>query len=192
MVTRPKVVEQSELLPMLFDGLASEDGLTVFDVGPAVPETVDFFAQYKCRLFFADLFSELSTNKHPETENGEADFGELSSYPLGTRFDICLFWDYFNYLDLKTLRAFNLALAPYIHDDTRAHCFGTFSRRAPPTNQQFGIRKTDQLIVRDIPADRPRYHPRGYADLRDILGCFRFSRSMLLREGRLEILMHAS
>ncbi|MCZ6619909.1 MAG: hypothetical protein O7E57_17460 [Gammaproteobacteria bacterium] len=185
-----KVVEQSDLLPLLFDGLDGVDVLTVFDVGPAVPETVDFFAQFKCKLFFADLFSELPTGE--QSGDGVADFGDLSTYSNETRFDICLFWDYLNYLDIGTLRAFNLALTPYIHEDTRAHCFGTFNRRAPVSSQAFGIRQIDQLVIRNVPAHRPPYHPRGYAELKDILGCFRFSRSTLLREGRLEILMYAS
>ena len=71
-----KIVEQSELLPLLFDGLDSGKGLTVFDVGPAVPETVDFFAQFKCRLFFADLLSDLSSNKSSDTDDITTGFGD--------------------------------------------------------------------------------------------------------------------
>ncbi|MCZ6641270.1 MAG: hypothetical protein O7F71_06815 [Gammaproteobacteria bacterium] len=190
MIREQKVVEQSDLLPMLFDGLDTAKGLTVFDVGPAVPETVDFFAQFKCRLFFADLLPDLPTDKSPE--EGNANFGELLTYPPETRFDICLFWDFLNFLDIKMLRAFNFALTPHIHDNTRAHCYGRFSRRSPAMNQQFGIRKIDEVVVRNSHASLPTYYPRGYADLRDTMGCFNFSRSMLLREGRLEILMYAS
>lgn len=187
-----KVVEQSDLFPLLFDGLDSVGGLTVFDAGPAVPETVDFFAQFKCRLIFADLLSDLPTDEREDDGVEDVDFGKLLTYPIETRFDICLFWDFLNYLDLKMLRAFNLALTPYIHDDTRAHCFGRFSTKSLVTSQQFGIRSIDELVVRDQPANLQPCYPHGYADLRDTLGCFRFSRSKLLQEGRLEILMYAS
>lgn len=190
MTREQKVVEQSDLLPLLFAELDSSKGLTVFDVGPAVPETVDFFSQFKCRLFFADLLSDLSAEKDPD--DGKVDFGELLTYPTETRFDICLFWDFLNFLDVEMLRAFNLAITPYIHDETRAHCYGRFSRRSPVMNQQFGIKKIDEVVVRNSNARLPTCYPHGYADLRDIMGCFSFSRSMLLREGRLEILMYAS
>ena len=50
-------VEHSLLLPKLFEGLRDDERLTILDLGPAAPETVDFFGQFRCRLFFADLFS---------------------------------------------------------------------------------------------------------------------------------------
>ena len=32
--------------------------LNVLEIGPALPETVEFFSRYKCRLYFVDLFNE--------------------------------------------------------------------------------------------------------------------------------------
>ena len=52
------VIQPSKLLPSLFRSLETGRRLTILDVGGALPETVDFFSRFKCRIHFIDLFYE--------------------------------------------------------------------------------------------------------------------------------------
>ena len=49
---------QSKVLGSLFRHLDPEKRLEVLEIGPALPETVDFFSQFRCRLHFIDLYNE--------------------------------------------------------------------------------------------------------------------------------------
>ena len=60
-------------------------------------------------------------------------------FPKSTRFDLCLFWDFLNYLDDKALRALNTALTPHLHKTTRAHAFTVRTLETSFANQQYGI-----------------------------------------------------
>ena len=62
-------IQPSSLLPTLLDGIDEEQLLTVLHIGPAVPETVEFFCHYRCKLHFIDLFSELD---HLQVEDDDA------------------------------------------------------------------------------------------------------------------------
>ena len=52
-------VQTSKLLPLLFAGIKEDEPLTVLHIGPALPDTVDFFCDYRCKLHFVDLFDDL-------------------------------------------------------------------------------------------------------------------------------------
>ena len=42
--------QPSQLLASLFERIGEDQHVTVLDTGPALPETVDFFANYRCTL----------------------------------------------------------------------------------------------------------------------------------------------
>ena len=176
-------VEHSLLLPKLFEGLPDDQRLTVLDLGPAVPETVEFFGQFRCRLYFADLFSE------PIDGHTETDFQTLLDYPVQVQFDLCLFWDFLNLLDMDGLRAFDVALRPYIHRGTRAHGFAAMSAMQPLSIHHYGVRSTSEWVVRADPLARRAARPHPQALLKQALTCLEIKRGTLLREGRLEVLL---
>ena len=187
----------SKSFPLLFEGLDKNRRLTVFDVGPATPETVDFFSQFKCRLYFADLFAEGIVRDRVKNLDEKAmhrRFQELLAYPAHTQFDICLFWDFLNYLDQPALRAFSSALQPYIHKGTRAHGFGVFNATTQLANQQYSVQQNDTLIVTQRQGQPLACHPHPHsqAEIKKLLHCFDISRGTLLPDGRLEILLHAA
>ena len=77
-------------------------------VGPALPETVEFFSTFRCRVHFVDLFSELPI---PSSENNADQdlnqwFTDVLAIQAGTLFDVCLFWDLFNFLERDAIAAF--------------------------------------------------------------------------------------
>lgn len=171
------------MLPKLFEGLPDDRRLTILDLGPAVPETVEFFGQYRCRLYFADLFSE------PTDGDGARSFQTLLDYPVQVQFDLCLFWDFLNLLSMDELRAFDAALKPYVHRGTRAHGFAAMSATHALSIHHYGVLSTHQLVVRADPLARRATRPHPQALLKQALTCLEIKRGTLLREGRLEVLL---
>jgi len=118
--------QQTLLFPSLFKRIDPDRRLSILEIGQALPETIEFFSQYKCRLQFAGMYTDpvLEMQKGEFTEAELVDHIKQSfAFPKKTRFDVCLFWDFLNYLDDKTLRAFNTAIKPHLHKSTRAHAF---------------------------------------------------------------------
>lgn len=193
-------VRSTLLLPLLLERFEPEQTLTVLDVGYGVPETVEFFSQYACRLHFAGLIDapELSAPVPEEDPGGylDATFERLCDFPADTRFDICLLWDFLNYLPAPALYSFSRALTPYLHRDSRAHGFGAFKAAASMSRDsrtalQYGVYASDELLVRPRPGARPPGHSHSRAVLAHSLSCFEIVRGTLLREGHMELLLQA-
>lgn len=184
--------QQSKLFGALFSLMDVNRRLTVLEIGPAMPETVEFFSQYRCRLHFVDLFSE------PFVRDEQADlsekelrhaFEERFRFPPDTRFDLCLFWDFLSYLDDPALRAFNSALRPWIHAGTRAHGFGVHHLAIRLDNIHYGILNKDSFSVRPRLVEQMSYHPHSQIEMHEMFNCFDFERGLLLPDGKLEMLL---
>jgi len=187
------------LLSSLFQRLDVEQAVTVFHVGSALPETVDFFAQYRCKLHFVDVFSALpiatyddATADDETAADAVAQFRAMLQLPDQTRFDICLFWDVFNFLDRQTLRAFLAAIRPHLKSTTVAHAFSVHNRKATQQNYLYGINDLDSLSVRNRLATPAGYNPHSQRELKELLDCFQLERSVLLPDSRLELLLHSA
>jgi hypothetical protein len=184
----------SSLLPALLANIDEEQPLSVLHIGPALPETLDFFSAYRCKLHFIDLFTEL-----PRLQVGDesevppaALLAELLQLPAGTRIDLCLFWDLFNYLEGAVIRDLLTLLRPHLHSASHGHCFAVHNLKTPQLAQVYGIRDTDQISVRGRPAPLPGYHPHNQGLLEKWLTGLRISRSVLLADSRLEILLQGA
>ena len=189
----PVVSEQpSQLFPALFRMRDVNHRLTVVEIGPAVPETVEFFSRFKCRLHFVDLFHEPFVREQQanlsETELRHA-FEEQFRFAPGTKIDVCLFWDFLCYLDDRALRAFNSALKPWIHSATRAHGYGVHHLAIQLENIQYGVIEQDRLSVRNRLTPQLPYHPHSQIEMHDMLNTFDFERGLLLENGKLEMLL---
>lgn len=187
--------QQTLLLPTLIKKIKTDRRLSVLEIGPALPETIKFFSQFKCRVHFAAMYTDpvlqMQLGEYTEAELAEK-ISESFGFPKGTRFDICLFWDFFNYLDDKALRAFNTAIAPFLHKSTRAHAFTVRTLNTSFSNQQYGIEQAHMFSVRPRPGKQSRTTPHTQAILVNLLSNFDIDQGMLLPDGRLEILMTAS
>ncbi len=194
---------QSPLLTMLLNKhfnlsestITNDSGrrMKILDVGPAFPETVQFFSQVCCRLYIADLFTERAelSGALPDDEPEEASFPTLESYPEDERFDICLFWDFLNHLDIPELKAFNLALQPFIHGGTTAHAFTTQNSRVATRGLSYGIEGHGRFSERERTTPSLNVHVHALSDFKDYFPCLNITRSRLLTDGRVEILMSA-
>lgn len=184
----------SKVMPSLFHMLEVNHRLTVLEVGTALPETVEFFSRYKCRIHFVDLFSAPLVRELQGVTGKEEmrqKFAELLDLPDGTRLDLCLFWDFLCYLDDPALRAFNEALRPCIHHGTRAHGFGVHHLAIKLGNQQYGIEREDLITFRPRHSEAMPSYPHTQVEMHDFFSCFDFERGMLLPDGKLELLLKA-
>jgi len=184
--------QQSKLFPSLFRMLDVNHRLTVLEIGPALPETVDFFSRYKCRLHFVDLFHEPFVREQQsnlsEKELRHA-FEEQFRFPAGTKFDLCLFWDFLSYLDDNALRAFNSAIRPFVHPGSKAHGYGVHHLAIKLENIQYGVIGNDRLSIRQRRSRQMPVHPHSQIEMHEMLNCFDFERGLLLPDGKLEMLL---
>jgi hypothetical protein len=187
--------QQTLLFPNLVKKFGADTRLSVLEIGQALPETIDFFSGFKCRLHFAAMYSDpilqMQFADHSETELA-AHISRSLDFPKGTRLDLCLFWDFLNYLDDRALRAFNTALRPYLHNGTRGHAFTVRTLNTSFANQQYGIEQAHMFSVRPRAEKQARTFPHTQAILVNLLSNFDIDQGMLLPDGRLEVLMSTS
>ena len=186
--------QSSRLFPSLFVGIDPMHRLNVFDAGPATSETIRFLGQFKSRIHVADLYSESlvrTQQKDLSEEEMKREFQKILGFKVGTLIDVCLFWDFLNYLNRPALRAFSAALNPYIHAGTRAHGFSVLNVETPLRDQQYGIASTDTLAIRPSAVRQLDYYPHSHEELNASMSCFDIGRGWLLPDGRLEILLKA-
>jgi len=187
--------QQTLLFPNLVKKIDPGRCLSVLEIGLALPETIEFFSQFKCRLHFAAMYTDpvlqLQLGEISEKELAEH-FTQSFDFPKGTHFDLCLFWDFLNYLDDKALRAFNTVIKPFCHKTTRAHAFTVRTLDTSLPNQQYGIDQAHMFNIRPGLTQQSKYFPKTQATLVNLLPCFDVDQGMLLPDGRLEVLMSVS
>ncbi len=182
--------QASQLLAGLFEQLEPGQAVSVLHIGPALPETVTFFSRYRCKLQFLDLFGELPLAAgEADGDDSERRLAALVQFPAGTRFDLCLFWDLFNYLPPRCVTTLASCLEPHLQPRALGHGFGVHNVRSPQQARVYGIREVDQLTVRPRPAPLPGYRPHPQSRLQELLGGFEFLRTVLLADSRLELLL---
>jgi hypothetical protein len=182
--------QPSKLLASVFQHVEQDQRVSVLDLGSAMPETVDFFSRYRSKLFFADLFYDLPINgADPDGAPLEVQFADLLPFPENSRFDICLFWDLFNYLDADAIGALLDRLLPCLHPGTIAHAFGLHNLRSPREDRAYGIASTEAFSVRERERPLPGYAPHSQRQLQQMLGYFSVERTVLLANSRLELLL---
>ena len=183
---------QSKLLSGLFRHVDPEHRLNVLEIGPALPETVEFFSRYRCRLHFLDLYNEpfLGDSQAGLSEKELRHcFEQQFRFPEGSLLDICLFGDFLSFLDDRALRAFNSALKPWIHAGTLAHGFGVHHLAVKLEHNQYGIIDETTLSVRARNTGNLTYHPHSQVEMADMLNTFAFERGLLLPSGKLEMML---
>lgn len=200
----------SRLLPDILDRVANASPLMILDVGMGVHETVEHFGQQHCRLHFSSFHDALLSPPviNFKTKIGqivdEAErqeqlinawrrkFASLMDFQNRTVFDLCLFWDFFNYLDDPALKAFSDALSPYVGRHTVAHTLILLKPDTHVLNREYGILARDQIAMRPGDLGKLNSHPRPQARLASLLKDFSVSHSVLRRDGLLEASLKAS
>jgi len=185
--------QATKLLPALFERFEEDQRVTVLNIGPALPETVNFFSDFRCRLHFVDIFAELPiVADDGETGDLARRFHEMLQVPPASRFDICLFWDLFNFLDRQGVHALLETLRPHLAPGGLAHGFSVHNPRTHAySSYLYGIRDMQTLTLRERAGRLPGYAPHSQRRLTEMLECYTLERSVLLADSRLELLLGA-
>lgn len=174
----------SRLLPQIFRDVDPRRRLTVLDVGPGGAASVRFFGGFRCHVVFADLFDDLG-----EGEAGIAAAGRLFEDLGDVRYDICLFWDFLNYLSATDLREFGRALRKHLHNGSRAHAFAAFTTVSELTGLRFELRDESRMRVLSERGPTPYRHTNKA--IARVLWPLSVSRAVLLEHNRQELLLAA-
>ena len=174
----------SRLLPQIFRDVDPRRRLTVLDVGPGGADSVRFFGGFRCHVLFADLFDDLG-----EGEPGMAAAGRLFKDMGDVRYDICLFWDFLNYLSALDLREFGRALRKHLHSGSRAHAFAAFTAVSDLTGLRFELRDESHIRVLSERGPTPYRHTNKV--IGRVLWPLSVSRAVLLEHNRQELLLAA-
>ena len=189
--------QPSRLLPSLFDHVEEGSRLTVLNIGPALPETIDFFSNYRCKLHIADLLQEAVPDIDADLEESER-MAQWRTFldaalvlPDGVRFDLLFFWDVLNFLHRDAIAALMEVLGDHVHARSKAHCFAVHSADAAPAPVFYGIRDAEHLSRRPRSQIPPNYQPLPQNQLVGLLRYFRTDRSVLMNDRRVELLLKA-
>ena len=167
----------SALLPRAFERVGPERKFTVLDLGSPTPQSVRFFNQFSCRVYFAGLLDE-------DGEEVQRTGLEIAD---DARFDVCLFWDVLNYLNGDRLEHVLGVVTEHLDDDCRGHAFLAFSQAIPFTGLRFGIESVDRLVVTRDTNAVPHVHT--WKDLEATLWPFTSAAATLLQGNRQELLL---
>ncbi|MFV0275937.1 MAG: hypothetical protein ACK5HY_01975 [Parahaliea sp.] len=183
-------IQPSRLLPALFENLDDSLPLTVLDLGPAQPETLEFFSTYRCKLHFCDLYQDLPLKAGEDGEPSlDARLEEVLALPGGALFDICFFWDLPHFLSRDAVSRLMGKLRPHLHPDSRGHCFAPHNTKTPAAAVCHGIADVRHFSVRKRRAMPPGYQPHPQGELGALLRYLQVERSVLLPDRRIELLL---
>ena len=174
----------SRLLPQILRDVDPRRRLTVLDVGLGGAGSVRFFGGFRCHVVFADLFDDLG-----EGEPGMAAAGRLFKDMGNIRYDICLFWDFLNYLSAADLREFGRALRQHLHSGSRAHAFAAFTTVSDLTGLRLELR--DERRIRILSERGPTPYRHTNKVIGRVLWPLSVSRAVLLDHNRQELLLAA-
>jgi hypothetical protein len=186
-------VSTSHLLPKLFEGYeGNHEPIAVLDVGVGTPSTLEFFGQFRCRVFFLDLF-EIEFGEHTDDDAYQAHAFETFSRVLGdyqgTLFDVCLFWDLLTRLDAPALRGLSDALRPYLFSESRGYAVSSLFADKRRGNFTYRIRDIDQLEM--LPGEPSPLAYWSQCEFSERFDCFNILQDSLSADGRLEFIMEA-
>lgn len=167
----------SALLPRAFELVGRERKFSVLDLGSPTPQSVRFFNQFSCQVYFAGLLDG----------DGEEDDGSALELPSDVRFDVCLFWDVLNYLNGECLERVARVVTDRLNENCRGHAFFAFSQSVPYEGLKFGIESVDKLVVERDARRVPHVHT--WKDLEAMLWPFTNAAATLLQGNRQELLL---
>ncbi len=181
-------VQPSQLLAPLIEQVERCSPLLILDAGYGMSDTLAFFGEYRCRLFFSAFYELLNiTMDSNDEEVWFMLFKQRMNYPADTRFDLCLFWDLFSYLNDAALRAFNRALAPFVDQHTGGHGFAMLNTAPGMSAREYGVLNRNQLSVRPLISPRASPFPRSRSKVAEQITGFTVGRSVLHQGGLMEL-----
>jgi hypothetical protein len=163
----------------------------VLDLGPAIGANVDFFSQFSCQFYVADLIRSLESQQPEAVEEETAwdeVFADLLPYDEDTQFDLILAWDVFDYLSRVQIKSLVRHVSRFCESRTILFALVSTRREIPARPRSYHIVGYDKLLYHTATqAIRPcpRYKE---PDLRRLMPGFEVKSTYLLRNGIQEYL----
>ncbi len=182
--------EPSALFSRVFDDPMIERPFTVLDVGGASPETFEFLSGLPCKIYVTGLLEDGWVPEPPTEEDpyrAHRAFTDRLAWLGGVTFDVCLFWDYPNYLPRPTLQAFAEVLSAHLGPQTRGHVFAGLNNQQTLPAVRYGLSNRETLSLRPL-NQLPPAHVHTQGEVADAFHYFKAARSSL-RDGRVEVLL---
>jgi len=162
----------------------------VLDLGPAYNVNLMWFAARGASYTVEALFGTIA----PCRTGGRLDTAcmralpDLLRFPEGTRFDVVLAWDLFDFLGAAGVAVVGERLRAVSHGKTLLHAAVAREGRVPPRPGYWEM--VDERTIRHVPADGPLLNTVRFTDasLQRALGSFRVHKSYLLQNGLQEYL----
>jgi predicted TPR repeat methyltransferase len=156
----------------------------ILDLGQPLGVNVEFWSQFRCRLYIEDFYRSYRAKAASESEvSTDAIFAELLRFSEETSFDIILAWDLFNYLNPEESEMLIRQLSRWCRPGTLLFALISSLPLIPAEPIIFRILDSERMIYETRTHETqpcPRYYPR---DIAKFMGRFEVSSSFLLRHG---------
>jgi 2-polyprenyl-3-methyl-5-hydroxy-6-metoxy-1,4-benzoquinol methylase len=185
------ITHKSLALAALCQRLRHDRKYHILDLGPALGANVEFFSQFRCKLYIEDFYQSVAEElaaAEAETPSPEQLYQKLLPYAEDIRFDVILCWDLFNYLPRQELQALLKHLTRYCQRGTLLFSLVATHHQIPARPILFKILNKENLIYKTYSSDlRPsiEYKPR---DLKLLMQGFQIANTFQLRSGMQEFL----
>lgn len=165
----------------LFSRLPGDRDVEVLDMGPAWNSNLQFFSQFRTRLYIEDFYRWKQRSEKNKT--GEKATELLQKYPEGTKFDVMLFWDLFEYINKKELDELITYLQAYCKKGTLLFFVTSTMESIPAQPAQFKILDAEHLSYNTV-TDKTT-PSRGYrqSGMKQLLPGFRLVRAFRMSTG---------
>jgi hypothetical protein len=162
----------------------------VLDLGPARPETVALFSQFRCRLEITDLADDLDwLNAIKDPGELRAACATLLPPRRHEATDLVLCWDLLNYLERPALTALTRELLPRLSPGALVHALIFYSLPGMPARPGRVVPADGQRLLHAPTSAAQKPAPRYAPDeLTRLMPGYAVERAMLLRNGMQEFL----
>ncbi len=178
---------RSQAIGNAHERLDSEDRkVEILDLGAACGETLAFYSGLSCRLHFADSYADMKGRPRDEEETTDdilAAYAAALPFRSGTRFDLILSWDLFNYLSREEIEGLTRHLRRFSSDSAPLVSLIWNTPKIPAQPHHYAIVDAETLEYRPTTTSErpgPRYKE---PDLLRAMDGYRVRRSFLLRHG---------
>jgi len=178
--------QRSPALGIIRERLGNGNKNRILDLGQATGTTVDYLSQFRCQVHFMPLDAE---PLKPADDAGEGIRTPALAIEPGSKFDLILAWDHFNYLEFDAIAGMVGTLSEHSSPDALLFGLVCTTKQIPNRPMRFTIMDDAHLgyeIVGNGMAPCPRHRP---LDLKERLPGFRVARTFLLQNGMQEYLL---
>ncbi|MEJ2399128.1 MAG: hypothetical protein P8Z67_13065 [Gammaproteobacteria bacterium] len=183
--------------PLLFAALSAlnpESRVDILDLKPAVPEHLEYFADFHCKLVLPGCDNQLLREWDEEMLDAQelsALFEKYITLPTGRQkpLDAIFLWDLPNYLDRDVLSGLVQYLLPWTDSGSVIHTYIHTRQTIPASPASFRLQRDNRVRV-EINTDWTGKSPMYYQELlHKVFKPFRVERGMLLANGMQEYIL---